>query len=101
MKALLGLMMAGFLCAAVAAQEPARVATVLGAAITRGELEALADDRPRARKLLAMIWDHVAPHYIAEKGLGAVPAEIAELASYDREFDKKDRAQRARKLAEL
>ncbi|KPK20242.1 MAG: hypothetical protein AMJ67_01935, partial [Betaproteobacteria bacterium SG8_41] len=31
----------------------------------------------------------------------AVPAEIAELASYDREFDKKDRAQRARKLAEL
>jgi len=94
-------MMAGFLCAAAAAQEPARIATVLGASITRAELEAVTDDRPRARKLLAMIWDHVAPYYIASKRLNAAPAEIAELAAYDREFDEKDRSQRARKLAEL
>jgi hypothetical protein len=100
-KALLGLIMAGFFCATVAAQEPARVATVFGAGITQAELDAMKDDRPRARKLLAMIWDHVAPHYIASKGLGATPAEIAELAAYDQEFDAKDRSQRARKLEEL
>ena len=101
MKALLGLIMAGFFCATVAAQEPARVATVFGAGITQAELDAMKDDRPRARKLLAMIWDRVAPHYIASKGLGATPAEIAELAAYDQEFDAKDRSQRARKLEEL
>lgn len=94
-------MIAGFVCASTAAQEPARVATVLGASITQGELEAVADNRPRARKLLAMLWDHVAPHYIASKGLSATPAEIAELAAYDQEFQAKDRSQRARKLAEL
>jgi hypothetical protein len=93
--------MAGVLCAAAAAQEPGRVATVLGADISRSELTAARDDRPRARKLLALIWDHVAPHYIASKGLRATPVEIAELAAYDQEFDVRDRSQRARKLAEL
>jgi len=100
-KALLGLIVAGLVCAAAAAQEPARVATVLGQGITRAELDAVTDDRARALKLLAMIWDHVAPHYIASRGLGATPAEIAEVAAYDKEFDAKDRVQRARKLEEL
>jgi len=84
-----------------AAQEPARVATVLGVSITRGELDAIADDRSRARKLLSMIWDRVAPHYIASRGLQAKPAEIAKVAAYDKEFDARDRSQRARKLAQL
>ena len=97
----LGLCMACLLSGQATAQEPARVATVLGVSITRGELDAVADDRSRARKLLAMIWDRIAPHYIASRGLQATPVEIAEVAAYDEEFDSRDRSQRARKLAEL
>jgi hypothetical protein len=74
---------------------------VLDASITRGDLAAATDDRPRARKLLALMWDHLAPHYIASRGLGATDAEIAELAAYDRRFETKDRSQRTRKLGEL
>ena len=92
---------AGLLCAGAAAQEPEVVATVLDARITRSDLAAATDDRPRARKLLALIWDHVAAHYIASRGLEATDAEIAELAAYDRRFEAKDRSQRARKLDEL
>lgn len=101
MRAVLGLVLAGVLCATAAAQDAEPVATVFNADITRSELAAASDDRPRARKLLALIWERVAPHYVASKGLSATPAEIAELAAYDREFEAKDRSQRARKLAEL
>ena len=83
------------------AQESDVVATVLEARITRSDLAAATDDRPRARKLLALIWDHVAAHYIATRSLEATEAEIAELAAYDKRFEKQDRSQRARKLAEL
>jgi len=100
-KVALGLVLAGVLCAATAAQEVDLVATVFNADISQSELAAASDDRPRARKLLALIWKHVAPHYIASKGLSATPVEIADLAAYDREFDAKDRSQRARKLEEL
>jgi hypothetical protein len=100
-KAVFGVVLAGVLCAAAAAQDAEPVATVFNADITRSELAAASDDRPRARKLLALIWEHVAPHYIASKGLSATQAEIAELAAYDREFETKDRSQRARKLEEL
>jgi len=96
-----GLIMACLLVGTTAAQDASQVATVLGVAITRAELDAVADDRPRSRKLLAMVWDRIAPHYIARRGLHATPAEIAELAAYDQEFDARDRSQRARKLAEL
>lgn len=102
MKAQLGLMLAAFLCvAAAAAEDPEVVASVMGTQITRGQLADATNDRDRARRLLALIWDQVAPDYIARKGLGVTPAEIAELAAYDREFDAKDRSQRARKLNEL
>lgn len=77
------------------------MATVLGTEITWGDLAAQTDDRPRARKLLALIWERVAPHYIESRGLKATPAEIAELAAYDKQFVAKDRSSRARKLVEL
>jgi hypothetical protein len=101
LKFLLGTATAGFLCAAAPAQNPEVVATVLDATITRSNLAAVTDDRPRARKLLALIWDHIAPHYIAHRGLEATDAEIAELAAYDKRFETMDRSQRARKLDEL
>ncbi len=100
-SSIVGLILTCLLVGTTAAQEAAQVATVLGVAITRGELDAVADDRPRSRKLLAMVWDRIAPDYIAKRGLRATPAEIAELAAYDEEFDARDRSQRARKLAEL
>lgn len=83
------------------AQGPQVVASILGADITRSQLADAPNDQARARRLLALIWDHVAPHYVSRKGLGATTSEIAELAAYDREFDAKDRSQRARKLKEL
>lgn len=101
MRARFALTVAAFLCTAAAAQQPEIVASVLGTTITRSQLAAAQDDRPRARKLLALIWEHVAPHYISKNELGATLPEIEELAAYDREFDAKDRAQRARKLEEL
>ncbi|HXV09479.1 MAG TPA: hypothetical protein VD839_01610 [Burkholderiales bacterium] len=101
LKLLFGAATAGLLCAAAPAQQPEIVATVLDASITRSDLTAITDDRPRARKLLAVIWDHVAPHYVASRGLRATDAEIADLAAYDKRFETKDRSQRARKLEEL
>lgn len=101
LKALIAAAVAGSLCAGASAQEPEVVATVLEARITRSDLAKATDDRPRARKLLALIWDHVAAHYIASRGLEATEAEIAELAAYDRRFEAKDRSQRTRKLGEL
>lgn len=101
LNALIGASTAALFCAGAPAQEPEVVATVLDASITRSDLAAATDDRPRARKLLALIWDRVAPYYIEIRGLAATPAEIAELAAYDRKFAAKDRSQRARKLGEL
>jgi len=95
------LAMTSLVCAVALAEEPAVVATVLGASITRNDLAVQTDDRPRARKLLASIWDHVAPHYIASRSLAATPGEIAELAAYERRFEAQDQSQRARKLAQL
>ena len=101
-KIWLGLaVLTGFMCAVAAAQEPERVATVFGTPITRGDLAAETDDRPQARKLLALIWDRVAARYVSSRDLAATPDEIAELAAYDRRFNAKDRSQRARKLDEL
>ena len=101
LKALLGAATACFLCGPATAQAPDVVATVLDTSITRSDLAAVTDDRTPARKLLALIWDQVAPHYISNHGLKATDAEIAELGAYDRRFETMDRSQRARKLDEL
>lgn len=88
-------------CTVAMAQEPGVVATALGTNITWNDLASQTDDRPRARKLLASIWEQVAPHYIESRGLKATSAEIAELAAYDKRFEAEDRSKRARKLEEL
>lgn len=90
-----------FASVAVGAQEVERVATIVGEDITREEIASAADQQARPARLLELIWRRVAPHYISRRGLSATEAEVAEVAAYDREFRRKDRAQRARKLAEL
>ena len=78
------------------------VARVLGVAIDRSELPA-AVESPAAElgRLYDRVWLAVSRHYIEQHRLGATREEIAEIADYDREFERRDRAQRARKLAEL
>lgn len=73
------------------------VATVLGRDIDRAEL---AEAAP-ARALDALLWREISRHYVRQHGLTATAAELAEVAAYDREFERKDREQRGRKLEEL
>lgn len=83
------------------AQAPERVATVTGTAITRGELTAGGQARDAEARLLELLWPRIASDYVAGHGLAASPAEIDEVLAYERAFERSDRAQRARKLAEL
>ena len=101
MRAWIALFLAAVLCAAAAAQDGERIASVLAQDITRGELAADANDLSRTLQLLELIWRRIVPHYVAQQGLAATAAEVAEVAAYDREFVHKDRSQRARKLEEL
>jgi hypothetical protein len=90
---------------AVAALTPATalaehpVVSVLGETLTHdavapaGELQ--------AADLALFLRDRIFRHYVAQHGLTATPAELDELADYYAEFERRDRAQRARKLAEL
>jgi hypothetical protein len=94
------LLLAG-LSLGAAAQGPESAATVTGVVITRDELTADPDATSREARLLKLIWPHIAGHYVARHGLAATPAEIEEALAYHREFERKDRAQRARKLEEL
>jgi len=94
------LLLAG-LSLGVAAQGPERAATVTGVVITREELTAAPEGIARETRLLELIWPRVAGHYVARHGLAATPAEVEEALAYHREFERRDRAQRARKLEEL
>jgi len=84
---------------ALAADAP--VARVLDETIALSGLGALPDPDARARVLAAVLVERSGAHFVREHGLAATPGEIAELAAYDREFDRRDREQRTRKLAEL
>jgi hypothetical protein len=85
----------------VAAQGPELAATVTGVVITRDELAAAPEGTAREARLLELIWPRIAGHYVARQGLAATPAEVEEVLAYHREFERRDRAQRARKLEEL
>jgi len=105
---LMGIRCAGLgFCTALALVHPAvlraeDVAHVLGVAIDRSELSAAEGDPAAALgKLYDRVWNAVSRHYIEQNGLAATGAEIAEALAYHREFERKDRAQRARKLEEL
>jgi hypothetical protein len=93
--------MAAVLSLPAAAQGPDRVATVTGVAISRGELASGAPGVSREARLVDLVWPRIASDYVARQGLAATPAEIEEAAAYHREFERRSRAQRARKLKEL
>jgi len=93
------LIIALFLPAAIPAAADERVASLLGEDIMRGQLAR--DGRGVAQQFAALIWPRIARHYVDNHGLNATAAELAELQAYDDAFEKKDRAQRKRKLAEL
>lgn len=100
MKTPLILLLAG-LSLGVAAQGPEFAASVTGAVVTWDELAAAPEGTAREARLLELIWPHIAGHYLARQGLAATPAEVEEVLAYHREFERRDRAQRARKLEEL
>jgi hypothetical protein len=85
----------------VAAQGPERAATVTGVVITRDELVAVPDGTAPQVRLLELIWPRIAGHYVARQRLAATPGELEEILAYHREFERRDRAQRARKLEDL
>jgi len=93
------------LCAVLAIVHPPRlgaeeVARVLGVAIDSSELPAEGGEVALGR-LYDLVWNAVVRHYVEQNRLKATQEEIAEVRDYEREFDRRDRAQRARKLAEL
>ena len=95
------LLLGAALCLPLVALGQDRVATVTGIAITQGELTAGTQAAPREARLLELVWPRIAADYVARHELAATPAEIDEVLAYHREFERKDRAQRARKIEEL
>jgi hypothetical protein len=77
------------------------LASVLGKEISRLELASAPDESAGLARFRDLIWERVSQHYIAEQGLAATDADIAEFLAYHREFERRDRVQRARKLEEL
>jgi hypothetical protein len=100
-KPLFLLLLAGMLSLPVAAQGPEAVATVAGVAITRGELVEGAHGLSDEARLLDLVWPRIAGDYVTRQGLTATPPELEEAAAYHREFERRSRIQRARKLKEL
>jgi len=78
-----------------------RVAQALDLEISRAELAAAGNEPAQVVRLTELVWTRVTRHYVAARGLDATSEDLAELSAYDREFERRDRAQRARKLAEL
>jgi hypothetical protein len=77
------------------------VASVLGGSITRDELAGARSGTAEPDKLYDLLWRAVSTHFVAHNGLAATAGEVAELEAYDREFERRDRRQRARKLEEI
>jgi hypothetical protein len=77
------------------------VAVILGETVTRSELDGPGGTAGELQRLHDLVWRRALRHYVGENALHATDDEVAELAAYHREFERKDRAQRARKLEEL
>jgi hypothetical protein len=92
--------LAASLLPTAAAPAAGPVAVVAGVEIA-GEALAGREGRARVLRLAELLWERLMHHYAAEHGLAATAEEIAELGAYDAEFRRRDREQRARKLAEL
>ncbi len=75
------------------------VVNVLGETLTHDAVAPRGE--PLAVQLAQFVHGRVLRHYVAQHGLTATAGELAELAKYQAEFERRDRAQRARKLVEL
>jgi len=95
------ILLAALSCVSVPGLGAGQVATVLGEALSRTELEAAGDRQAQIVRLRDWVWARVLRHYVAEQGLAATPGDVVALVAYHREFERKDRAQRARKLEQL
>lgn len=97
---------AAILSAALFAGAPAArgaedVATLLGERISRADIAGPGGEAQELQRLVDLVWRHVSRRYVEQNGLYATADEVEEVAAYHREFERKDRAQRARKLEEL
>lgn len=86
---------------AAAAWGAEEVAVILGEEISRAEIAGPGGAPAELQRLHDLVWRRAARHYVEQNGLYATDAEVAEVNAYHREFERKDRAQRARKLEEL
>jgi hypothetical protein len=77
------------------------VVVILGEGISRAGLAGLGGAPGELERLHDLLWRRAARHYVEQNELHATAEEVAELAAYHREFERKDRAQRARKLEEI
>jgi len=83
--------------AAVRAEHP--VVTVLGETLTHDAVAPAGE--AQAAQFAQFVRGRIFRHYVAQHGLAATATELAELADYHADFERRDRSQRARKLAEL
>jgi hypothetical protein len=92
------------LCALIVAPSAARsdavVARVLGDDLSCQSLGAF-EPAPCVRALLRYVRTRVEQDFIQRRGLAATPAEVDALLAYNLAFERHDRAQRTRKLAEI
>jgi hypothetical protein len=84
-----------------AARGSEEVAVVLGEGIVRADFAGAGGAPEELQRFHDLVWGRAARHYVEQNGLDATAGEVAELAAYHREFERRDRAQRARKLEEL
>ena len=68
---------------------------MLGVAIDRSELPVAEGPAAELGRLYDRVWLAVSRDYVRQNGLEATPEEIAEVVGYEREFERRDRGQRA------
>lgn len=76
-------------------------ARVLGEDIQPGELASATAVPDETMRLVERVQARIARHYVESNGLRATASDLAEVSAYEADFELRDRAQRARKLAEL
>ena len=99
-SSLAGIAALGIVASFAAAQPTAPVARIFGAALECRDVQA---DEPAAcaQGLLRYARAKVGDAFVAENRLGATSAELERVVAFNRTFERHDRSQRARKLAEI
>lgn len=101
MKVFFGIMLAAAALAGAPASADHPVMTVLGEVLAHEGSTQAGVGPDEVRRLAEAMRGRIFRHYVAQNGLAATAEEISALEEYNVEFRRRDRAQRARKLAEL